>query len=70
MTMDRLNQNGHYLVLFQTMDWLALSRESTVPDAVAPTTHIVTESGLEPMLLHGLTGQRITCGSFIGIYSH
>ncbi len=68
-TMARLNHDGHYLVLFQTVDSLALGRESAVPDTVAPSAPIVTESGIEPAILNGLHGQRITCGSLVGVYS-
>jgi hypothetical protein len=68
-TMARLNRDGHYLVLFQTVDSLALGRESAVPDNVTPTAPIVTESGIEPFILNGLHGQRITCGSLVGVYS-
>jgi len=68
-SMARLNRDGHYLVLFQTVDSLALGRESAVPDTVAPSAPIVTESGIEPAILNGLHGQRITCGSLVGVYS-
>lgn len=67
-TVDRLDRDGHYLVLFQTVDSLAIGRRSTVPDTVAPTGPIVVESGIEPAILDGLTGRRITCGSLVGVY--
>jgi hypothetical protein len=67
-TMDRLNRDGHYLVLFQTVDSFALGRESAVPDTVAPSAPIVIESGIEPVILNGLHGRRITCGSLVGVY--
>lgn len=64
-----LDREGGYLVLFQTVGFIQLAHGVPVPDAVSADTPIVAPTGLENAIKDSLTGQQITCGSFIGVWS-
>jgi hypothetical protein len=68
-TIPKLNRDGDYLVLFQTVSSLALRTGGQVPDSVAAGAPLVTSSGLENEIRAGLTGQRTNCGSFVAVWS-
>lgn len=68
-TVDRLNRDGDYLVLFETRNWQQLRAAEPVPTSVPVDTGHVSHSGLENQIRDGLTGQRISCGSFVGVYA-
>lgn len=69
-TVDRLNREGDYLVLFQTVDArLKLGKGASVPESVPPDAKIIDYGGLEQEIKSRLTGQTITCGSFVGVWS-
>lgn len=66
---DALDRDGDYLVLFQTVGPGELAAEAPVPDAVAPDAPILSRSGLEEVIRSELDGVRISCGSFVGVWS-
>jgi hypothetical protein len=68
-TVQKLNRDGDYLVLFQTRNWRQLRDALPVPASIPVDTPHVTESGLENQIRDGLTGQKISCGSFVGVYA-
>ncbi|MFI5563579.1 hypothetical protein ACIA2T_30220 [Amycolatopsis japonica] len=63
---DGLNRDGDYLVLFQTVSMPVLAKGGPVPAQVAGDAPIFDYLGLENALRSRLTGQTVTCGSFIG----
>ncbi|RSN18564.1 hypothetical protein DMC63_18020 [Streptomyces sp. WAC 05977] len=65
-TADALNREGDYLVLFQTVSMPALAKGGPVPAEVAGDAPIFDYLGLENALRSRLTGQTVTCGSFVG----
>ncbi|MEV7555085.1 hypothetical protein AB0N89_36180 [Amycolatopsis sp. NPDC089917] len=65
-TADELNRDGDYLVLFQTVSMPTLAKGGPVPAEVTGDTPIFDYLGLENALRSRLTGQTVTCGSFIG----
>lgn len=65
-TADDLNRDGDYLVLFQTVRTGSLGGGGQVPAEVRPDTPIFGYLGLEKALQSRLTGQTVTCGSFVG----
>ncbi|KZB81377.1 hypothetical protein [Amycolatopsis regifaucium] len=65
-TADDLNRDGDYLVLFQTVSMPTLTKGGPVPAEVAADAPIFDYLGLEDALRSRLTGQTVTCGSFIG----
>jgi hypothetical protein len=69
-TVDELNREGDYLVLFETRDWKQLRiGEPPVPTSVPVDAPHVTYTGLENQIRAELTGQRISCGSFVGVWA-
>lgn len=66
---DTLNRSGDYLVLFQTVPNRVLANGGPVPMSVPPKAPIFDYLGLEHALQNRLTGQAITCGSFVGKYA-
>ncbi len=65
---SELDRRGDYLVMFQTVSTTSLPALPALPSAVAGTTPIVVESGLEPQLLARLTGTHLSCGSFVAVW--
>lgn len=65
----RLETEGDYLVLFQSVRAEDLYVGGPVPDHVAPDAKTVGKSAIEPAIREALTGQRISCGSFAGIWA-
>ncbi|ANN19375.1 hypothetical protein SD37_29650 [Amycolatopsis orientalis] len=65
-TADELNRDGDYLVLFQTVSMPTLTKGGPVPAEVAGDAPIFDYLGMENALRTRLTGQTVTCGSFIG----
>ncbi|SFB02213.1 hypothetical protein SAMN05216266_103336 [Amycolatopsis marina] len=69
-TADRLDREGDYLVLFQTIDAReGLEAGKQVPATVPEDAKIIDYAGLERAIKGRLTGQRISCGSFVGVWS-
>lgn len=68
-TVPVLNRRGDYLVLFQTIGTNVLAAGGPVPAHVSPDAPIAAASDLEPAIRAGLTGERIGCGSFVGVWS-
>jgi hypothetical protein len=64
-----LDREGGYLVLFQTVGFIQLAHGYPVPATVSADTPIVAPTGLENAIKDSLTGQQVTCGSFIGVWS-
>jgi hypothetical protein len=65
---DALSRDGHYLVLFETVDARLLAI-TNVPARVSPSAKLVDDSA--PLLSEvrsALHGQRVTCGSFVGVW--
>ncbi|WP_239154092.1 hypothetical protein [Amycolatopsis sp. FDAARGOS 1241] len=65
-TAGELNREGGYLVLFETVPNTTLAAGGPVPARVPVTTPNVDYLGLENALRAKLTGQPVTCGSFVG----
>ncbi|RZS45162.1 hypothetical protein EV193_1011049 [Herbihabitans rhizosphaerae] len=68
-TVKELNARGDYLVLFQTVSFPALGSGATVPASVPVDAPIAGYGDLEETIRSGLTDQRISCGSFVGVWS-
>lgn len=68
-TAERLDRHGGYLALFQTVRWPVLAAGGPVPRAVPADTEIVDVSGVERAILARLRGERVTCGSFVGVWA-
>jgi hypothetical protein len=66
---EQLRKAGNYLVLFETVNPDLLAEGKPAPGSVQPDAQIVSDSGIEPQIMNTLTGQRIQCGSFIGVYA-
>jgi hypothetical protein len=66
---DRLNRDGDYLVLFQTVSVAQLRKGHEVPASVPWDTPTFQTTNVVPQVQQGLTGERITCGSFVGVWS-
>ena len=65
-TADRLNHEGDYLVIFETVSNDTLANGGPVPASVPPATPNVDYTGLENAIRARLTGQPVVCGSFVG----
>ncbi len=68
-TARRLAAEGDYLVLFQTVQAETLYVGGPVPARVAPDAKPVEKSEVEPKIRKALTGQRVSCGSFTGVWA-
>jgi hypothetical protein len=69
-TVPKLNRDGDYLVLFQTIRTRQLKSPGPVPTSVPPDAPNVSESGgLETEIRNGLTGRKVSCGSFVGVWA-
>lgn len=65
---DALNRDGHYLVLFETVDARLLA-VTNVPSRVPLSTPLVDDSApLLSQVRAALHGQPVTCGSFVGVW--
>jgi hypothetical protein len=64
----QLNRDGDYLVLFPTVTAAALRTTGHTPAEVPVDAPIQAGSGLEAEIKAGLTGQQLTCGSFVAIW--
>ncbi len=65
----RLDREGDYLVLFETIRPLSLTEGAPVPGAVALDAPTVGLSSVEPRIKDALTGTKVTCGSFTGFWA-
>ena len=65
---DQLNNEGDYLVLFQTIGEPELVNGSSLPDARIDSP-IHTYSPIVPEIYSRLNGRRTTCGTFLVVYS-
>lgn len=69
-TAQRLNEEREYLVLFQTVSArIGLPQGASVPQAVPEDAEIIDYAGLEYDIMSRLNGRRITCGSFVGVWT-
>ncbi|MDT7800354.1 MAG: hypothetical protein QOI78_3787 [Actinomycetota bacterium] len=68
-TAHRLDRDGDYLVLFQTIPVEVLTAAGPVPQNVTPDTPIFARFWVEPAVRAALTGQQVTCGSFTGVWA-
>lgn len=69
-TADRLNVDGDYLLLFQTVNArTGLGEGERVPDSIPENAEIIDYGGLEHEILSRMSGSRFTCGSFVGVWS-
>ncbi|MEU3628786.1 hypothetical protein [Amycolatopsis coloradensis] len=66
---ERLDREGNYLVLFQTVKAVSLTAGGPVPDAVAPDAPTIRLSGVEDRIKDELTGAEVSCGSFAGYWA-
>jgi len=67
-TVAELNRAGDYLVLFQTRTWDQLRAAEPVPETVPVDAPHVSLSPLDVQIRETLTGERISCGSFVGVW--
>lgn len=65
-TATRLNRDGGYLVLFQTVRPATLAGGGAVPARVSPDAAFVDYAGLVSEIDERLGGRPIGCGSFVG----
>lgn len=66
----RLDREGDYLVLFQTVSARTeLDDGAPVPGSVSGNAEIVDYDGLQEEIRSALSGERVTCGSFVGVWS-
>ncbi|WP_246258214.1 hypothetical protein [Amycolatopsis anabasis] len=65
-TAEALNRQGSYLVLFQTVRPETLAAGEPIPAQVNADTPIVDYLGIENGIKATLTGETVTCGSFVG----
>lgn len=68
-TVSKLNREGDYLVLFQTQSLAQLRDAEPVPTHVPVDAPIAIESGMEGQIRDGLTGRKVSCGSFVGVHA-
>ena len=66
---DELAARGDYLVLFQTVTDAQLADGAPVPDHISLDAPIVDPSGIAEGLRARLSGEPITCGSFVGVWA-
>jgi hypothetical protein len=70
----RLQAEGDYLVLLQTVSGLALAGQKSLPDATRSSSPVLLDAGpynpdVGRALIETLKGRHIVCGSFLGIWS-
>lgn len=65
-TADRLDHDGDYLVLFETVPNQVLAHGGPVPASVPAATPNVDYQGLENAIRARLAGESVVCGSFVG----
>lgn len=68
-TVIRLNRDGDYLVLFETLGWEQLRDAEPIPSSVPVDAPHISLSQLDLDIRDRLDGQRISCGSFVGVWS-
>ncbi len=68
-TAERLNAQGDYLVLFQTVSDGQLAAGAPVPSTVPATSTVVDPAGIADTIRGRLQGRPITCGSFVGVWA-
>lgn len=68
-TADQLNRDGDYLVLFETVDPVAVGRGAPVPATVAADTQPISRSDADQQIRARLTGRQVSCGSFVGAWA-
>ncbi|MFD5096667.1 hypothetical protein ACFWMR_39095 [Amycolatopsis thailandensis] len=66
---ERLDREGDYLVLFQTVDPVSLSEGEPVPRAVTADAPTIGLSSVEGRIKDTLGGARVACGSFAGFWA-
>jgi hypothetical protein len=65
----RLHNEGHFLVLFQTIPASALRDVGALPSATNKTPPFDYGNGLADKILSAVGGKKILCGPFVGRYS-
>ncbi|MFB9300518.1 hypothetical protein [Kibdelosporangium philippinense] len=71
-TAEKLNRDGDYLVMFQTVTVTDLRKGLPVPTSVPPDAPVAVDTTGDPVVFQvrdRLTGQRTTCGSFTAVYA-
>ena len=68
-TAAKLDRDGDYLVLFSVMPPSALTEGRPVPASVPPDAATVADTDLEARIRTTLTGRKISCGSFTGVWA-
>ncbi|MEV7095957.1 hypothetical protein AB0M80_24225 [Amycolatopsis sp. NPDC051045] len=68
-TAQRLDRDGDYLVLFQTIQVEVLIAADPVPTDVAPDAETFGRSYVEPAVRKALHGQAVSCGNFAGVWA-
>ncbi len=66
---ERLDREGDYLVLFQTVKAVSLTAGAPVPGAVTPDAPTIGMSSVEDRIKDKLGGTRVACGSFAGFWA-
>ncbi|KZB84003.1 hypothetical protein AVL48_35570 [Amycolatopsis regifaucium] len=66
---ERLNGEGDYLILFQTVLTASLIDANPVPAAVAPDAHTFDYTPVVERVRQTLNGARVGCGSFVGFWA-
>ena len=67
-TTDRLNREGDYLVLFQTIGEPGIVNGTSLPPAT-PDSNVLPSTDLPSQIYTRLHGIRTTCGTFLVVYS-
>jgi hypothetical protein len=68
-TAAQLDHDGDYLVLFSVMSPSALTEGRPVPVSVPPDAVTVADTDLEARIRTTLTGRKVSCGSFAGVWA-
>jgi hypothetical protein len=66
---DKLDHDGDYLVLFATVSPSALTEGQPVPADVSPDAVTVADTDVEARIRTALTGRKVSCGSFAGVWA-
>lgn len=68
MAAEKLEREGDYLVLFQTVSSRALASATPVPAAVPIDASVEDRAGIADGIRARLSGKPVTCGSFVGVW--
>ncbi len=65
---EKIEREGDYLILFQTVTSRALASAKPIPVAVPADASVVDPAGIADGILARISGQPVTCGSFVGVW--